>query len=115
MIVYVTPSKNHLVPMIYHTDRRCEHLTQEKYEKREPCKYCIDETEDVLNSSIGSKSIGFVSEKKQYHDERCSLWVSGQDTELRTVCQLCQEVEDIEKALEKSKGSRSTGSGIQRN
>jgi hypothetical protein len=112
--VYVTPSKNHLVPMIYHTNKRCEYLIQVKYEQREPCKYCINETEDVLNSSIGSKAIGFVSGKKQYHDERCSFWTSNQDKELRTVRELCQETEDIEITLEWSRRSKSTGSGIQR-
>jgi len=113
--VYVTSSKGNMIPMIYHTDKRCEYLTHVHYEEKEPCKCCESETKDILNFRIGSKAIGFVSEKKQYHDEECLLWVSDKDKELRTVCQLCQEVEDIERALKWSRGNRSTGSGTQRN
>ena len=75
---------------------------------------CLDETEDVSNSRIGSKTLGFVPEKIQYHDDECLLWVSEKNKELRTVCQLCQEIEDIESALDASKGSTSTGSGTQK-
>ena len=69
---------------------------------------CLDETEDVLNSRIGSKTVGFVLGKTQYNDGECLLWVSEKHKELRTVCQLCQEIADIESALEASKGSKST-------
>ena len=75
---------------------------------------CLDETEDILNSRIGSKTVGFISGKIQYHDDECLLWVSQKNKELRTVCQLCQEIEDIESALDSPKGSKSTGSGTQK-
>ena len=86
------------------------------YEERKPCKLCLDQTEDVLNSSIGSKVLGFVSEKPKYHDEDCLVWMSekGKDKEMRTVCLLCQQTEDIEEALERSRRNRSTGSNLQR-
>ena len=86
------------------------------YEERTPCKLCLDQTEDVLNSSIGSKVLGFVSDKTQYHDEDCLVWMSekSNDKEMRTVCLLCQETEDIEKALERSRANRSTGSRMPR-
>ena len=71
----------------------------------------LDETEDVLNSRIGLKTLGFVPGKINYHDNECLLWVSEKNKELRTVCQLCQEIEDIEGALDESKGNTSTGSG----
>ena len=74
----------------------------------------MEHTEDILNSSIGSKGLGFVSGKMQYHDDERLLLKSKNDKELRTVCQLCQEVEDIERALKWSKENRATGSGTQR-
>ena len=76
----------------------------------------MGQTEDVLNSSVGSKVLGFLSDKTQYHDEDCLIWMSekGKDKEMRTVCLLCQEIEDIKKALENSRGNQSTGSGTQR-
>ena len=112
--VYVIPTKNHLDPMIYHTDRRCEYLSQTQYKKGEPCKLCLEQTEDILNSSIGPKALGFIPENKEYHDDECLIWVSHTDKELRTVCQLCQEVEDIEKTLQWTKGDKATGSNLQR-
>jgi hypothetical protein len=108
--VYVIPTKNHLDPMIYHTDKRCEYLSEEQYYKGTPCKGCIEQTEDILNSSIGPKAIGFIPERKEYHDDECLIWVSHKDREHRTVCQLCQEVEDIEKTLQWNRGERATGS-----
>jgi hypothetical protein len=110
-VVYVHPTKKE-----YHTNQGCDYLTYLDHEERKPCKICLEQTEDVLNSSIGSKVLGFVSDKTQYHDEDCLVWMSekGKDKELRTVCLLCQETEDIEKALERSRGNRSTGSRIQR-
>ena len=84
------------------------------HEERKPCKLCLEQTEDVLNSRIGPKALGFLPEKKEYHDDECLIWVSHKDKELRTVCQLCQEVEDIGKALERSRENRATGSGTQR-
>ena len=110
-VVYVHPTKK-----AYHTNRRCDYLTYLNHEKRKPCKLCLEQTEDVLNSSIGSKVLGFVSVKTQYHDEDCLTCISEQseDKEMRTVCLLCQETEDIEKALKRSKKNRATGSGTQR-
>ena len=110
-VVYVHPTKKE-----YHTSRRCEYLTYLNFEGRIPCKLCLEQTEDVLNSSVGSKVLGFVSDKTQYHDEDCLVWMSAKsnDKEMRTVCLLCQETEDIEKALERSKGNRSTGSRMPR-
>ena len=110
-VVYVHPTKRE-----YHTNQRCDYLTYMNYEERTPCNLCLDQTEDVLNSSVGSKVLGFVSDKTQYHDEDCLVWMSekGKDKEMRTVCLLCQETEDIENALERSRGHRSTGSRMQR-
>jgi hypothetical protein len=96
--------------MIYHTDRRCEYLSETQHYKGRPCKVCLAQTEDILNSSIGPKALGFIPERKEYHDDECLIWVSDKDREHRTLCQLCQEVEDIEKTLQWNKGERATGS-----
>ena len=56
--------------------------------------------------------LGFAVGKVQYHDEDCQvLWTRNeQDIELRTVCLLCQEVDDIARAIDESRGERATGS-----
>jgi hypothetical protein len=59
-VVYVHPTK-----MEYHTNLRCEYLTYLDYEEKKPCKVCFEQTEDTLNSTIGSKAIGFVPDKVQ--------------------------------------------------
>ena len=61
-VVYVHPTKKE-----YHTNQRCDYLTYMNYEERTPCKLCLDQTEDVLNSSIGSKVLGFVSDKTRHN------------------------------------------------
>ena len=111
--VYVIPAKR-LDPMTYHTDKRCEYLCAAQYDKGKPCKVCLEQTEDILNSSIGTKALGFIPERKEYHDDECLIWVSDKDREHRTLCQLCQEVEDIEKTLQWTKGERATGSNQHR-
>ena len=111
--VYVIPAKDR-DPMINHTDKRCEYLSEEQYYKGTPCKVCLEQTEDILNSSIGPKALGFIPERKEYHDDECLIWVSHKDREHRTVCQLCQEVEDIEKTLQWTKPERATGSNQHR-
>ena len=103
-VVYVVPTMRD-----YHTNRRCEYLTEGIHEERNPCNLCLEETEDVLNSRIGSKMLGFVSGKAQYHDDGCQFWISERCKETRTVCFLCQEQEDIEEAC-RFKGNRATGS-----
>ena len=94
--------------------RDCEGLFCKEYEEKVPCKLCFEKTEDTLNSMIGSKVLGFAFEKIQYHDEDCEILLSRkeQDIELRTVCSLCQEADDIAKAIEESRGQRATGSRI---
>ena len=55
------------------------------YEERKPCMLCLDEAEDVLNSRIGSKTLGVAPGKIKHHDDECLLWVSEKNKELRTV------------------------------
>ena len=92
--------------------RRCEDLFCKEYEEKIPCKLCFGKTEDILNSTIGSKMLGFVLDKVQYHDEDSQAWLSekARDRELRTVCSLCQEVDDIARAIDESNQGRATGS-----
>jgi hypothetical protein len=49
-VVYVHPTKRE-----YHTNQKCEYLTDLNYEERKPCMLCWDETKDILNSKIGAK------------------------------------------------------------
>ena len=60
---------------VYHTDEKCEYLAFSNFETKKPCGLCLEATEDVLNSRIGSKTLGFVSGETQYHDDECLLWV----------------------------------------
>lgn len=73
-VVYVHPTKRE-----YRTNQKCDYLTYLDYEERKPCILCSDATEDILNSRIGSKTVGAVSGKTQYHDDECLLWVSEKD------------------------------------
>jgi uncharacterized protein (DUF1499 family) len=110
--VYVIPTDDKKDPMTYHLHRNCERQFCKEYEEKVPCRLCFEKTEDTLKSSIGSKMLGFAVERVQYHDEDCQVLLSRseQDVELRTVCLLCQEVEDIEEAIKESRGERATGS-----
>ena len=110
--IFVIPTEDKTEPMIYHMHRNCEDLFCKEYEEKIPCKLCFEKTEDTLNSTIGSKMLGFALEKVQYHDEDCQVLLSRreQGIELRTVCSLCQEVDDIAKAINESRGERATGS-----
>jgi hypothetical protein len=115
-VIFIIPAENPADPMIYHMHRRCEDLSCTEYEEKIPCKLCFGKTEDILNSTIGSKMLGFVLDKVHYHDEDCQALLSerGKDTELRTVCSLCQEVDDIKRAIDESKQGRATGSNQHR-
>jgi len=110
--IFVIPTEDKTDTMIYHMHRNCEDLFCKVYEEKIPCRLCFEKTEDTLNSTIGSKMLGFALEKVQYHDEDCQVLLSRrkQDIELRTVCSLCQEVDDIAKAIDESRGQRATGS-----
>ena len=112
--IFVIPTEDNKDQMIYHMHRNCESLFCKEYEEKIPCKLCFEKTEDTLNSMIGSKMLGFALDKVQYHDEDCQVLLSRKerDIELRTVCLLCQEVDDIAKAINESRGERATGSRI---
>jgi hypothetical protein len=115
--IFVIPTgarKENRDPTTYHIHRNCERLFCKEYEEKVPCRLCFERTEDTLNSTIGSKVLGFAFEKVQYHDEDCEILLSRkeQDIELRTICSLCQEADDIAKAIEESRGQRATGSRI---
>jgi len=89
--IFVIPredKKTNKDPTTYHIHRNCEQLSYKEYEEKVPCKLCFDRTEDTLNTTIGSKVLGFAVGKVQYHDEDCQvLWTRNeQDIELRTVC-----------------------------
>ena len=88
--IFVIPTEDKTEPMIYHMHRKCEDLFCKEYEEKNPCRLCFEKTEDTLNPTIGSKVLGFASEKVQYHDEDCQVLLSRkeQDIELRTVCSL---------------------------
>jgi hypothetical protein len=114
--IFVIPAgdkKENKDPTTYHLHRDCERLFCKEYEEKVPCRLCFGKTADTLNSMIGSKVLGFALERVQYHDEDCQVLLSRreQDIELRTVCLLCQEVDDIAKAINESRGERATESG----
>ena len=112
--IFVLPTEDGKDPMIYHLHRTCEDLFGKEYEEKVPCRLCFERTEDTLKSTIASKMLGFALEKVQYHDDDCQVLLSRRerDIELRTVCSLCQEVDDIAKAINESRGERATGSRI---
>ena len=69
--IFVIPTEDKTEPKIYHMNRHCEDLSCKEYKEKIPCKLCFGKTEDILNSTIGSKMLGFVLDKVHYHDEDC--------------------------------------------
>ena len=108
----------------YHLYTNCKAMIAQEpkcyYDLKTPCKFCVDSAEDVLNSGIGSKWIGFIPNKDEYHDDECLCWIGHKPKEKRKICRECEKeremrvyYEDIMATLkntEEEKG-RSTSSG----
>ena len=108
----------------YHLYNTCKALIGQEpkcyYDLRTPCKFCVESAEDVLNSGIGAKWIGFIPNKDEYHDDECLCWIGHKPKEKRKICRECEKEREMKvyyediiatlKNTEEEKG-RSTSSG----
>jgi hypothetical protein len=69
--------------------------------KKLPCKLCKEVTEDTINSRYGSKALGFIHGKGQYHDDECLIWVSDKDKVIKQCCVTCERERIYKKTLRK--------------
>ena len=108
----------------YHLYTNCKALIAQEpkcyYNIRTPCKFCVESAEDVLNSGIGAKWIGFIPNKDEYHDDDCLCWIGHKPKEKRSICRECEKeremkvyYEDIIATLKNTEEEtgRSTSSG----
>ena len=119
MLVYTKPRAED-----YHLYTTCKALIGQEpksyYDVRTSCKFCVESAEDVLNSGIGAKWIGFIPNNEEYHDNECLCWIGHKTKEKRSICRECEKeremkvyYEDIIATLRNTKEDpgRSTSSG----
>ena len=100
MTIYTKPQAED-----YHLYKTCQMMISQEqksyFEEKNPCRICINETEDVLCSTIGPKWHGFILGRVEYQDDECLCWISHKQKK-RCICRYYEKEKIYEKAIKKS-------------
>ena len=83
--IYLKPNAE-----MYHLDKKCEGLASSYYEEKIPCRLRKEVADDVLNSRVGLKRLGFIHGWEEYQDEDFLIWVSRKIEEKKVICRTCE-------------------------